>query len=107
MTNLQLKKFDPSKIGDDKVCVFIGKRGTGKSTLVTDIMYHKRHLPVGIVMSGTEDAAAVLADVHQLGDGPADHIHPRNGGREEETCGDGGGKGACCCGNDAGHFTLC
>jgi len=42
-------------------------------------------------------AAAVLADVHQLGDGPADHIHPRDGGREEETCGDGGGKGACCC----------
>ena len=33
-------------------------------------------------------AAAVLADVHQLGDGPADHIHPRDGGREEETCGD-------------------
>ena len=55
MTNLQLKKFDPSKIGDDKVCVFIGKRGTGKSTLVTDIMYYKKHIPVGIVMSGTED----------------------------------------------------
>lgn len=52
-------------------------------------------------------AAAVLADVHQLGDGPADHIHPRDGGREEETCGDGGSKGACCCGYDAGHFTLC
>ena len=42
-------------------------------------------------------AAAVLADVHQLGDGPADHVHPRNGGREEETRRDGGGKGACCC----------
>ena len=55
MTSLQLRKFDPSKIADDKVCVFIGKRGTGKSTLVTDIMYHKRHIPVGIVMSGTED----------------------------------------------------
>ena len=53
--SLQLKKFDPSSMGDDKVCVFIGKRGTGKSTLVTDIMYHKRHLPCGIVMSGTED----------------------------------------------------
>ena len=53
--NLQLRRFDPSKIGDDKVCVFIGKRGTGKSTLVTDIMYHKRHIPCGIVMSGTED----------------------------------------------------
>lgn len=52
---LQLKKFDPSKIPDDKTCVFIGKRGTGKSTLVTDILWHKRHLPAGIAMSGTEE----------------------------------------------------
>lgn len=53
--NLQLRKFDPSTIRDDKICIFIGRRGTGKSTLVTDILYHKRHLPAGIVMSGTED----------------------------------------------------
>lgn len=52
-------------------------------------------------------AATVLADVHQLRDGVADHIHPRDGGREEETCGDGGSKGTCCCGYNAGHFTLC
>ena len=53
--SLQLKRFDPSKMGDDKVCVFIGKRGTGKSTLVTDILWHKKHLPAGIAMSGTEE----------------------------------------------------
>jgi len=53
--NIQLKKFDPSKMADDKVCVFIGKRGTGKSTLVTDILWHKRKIPSGIAMSGTED----------------------------------------------------
>lgn len=53
--NLQLKRFDPSKIASDKVCLFIGKRGTGKSTLVTDIMYHKRNIPSGVVMSATED----------------------------------------------------
>ena len=35
--NLQLKKFNPEKISDDRVCVFIGKRNTGKSTLVKDI----------------------------------------------------------------------
>lgn len=49
---LQLRKFDPSKMADDKVCVFIGKRGTGKSTLVTDILWHKKHIPAGIAMSG-------------------------------------------------------
>lgn len=53
--NVQLKKFKPESIPDDKVCVFIGKRGTGKSTLVTDILYHKKHLPAGIVMSATEE----------------------------------------------------
>jgi hypothetical protein len=55
MSQLHLRRFDPSKIGDDKVCVFIGKRGTGKSTLVTDILWHKKHIPAGIAMSGTED----------------------------------------------------
>ena len=53
--NLQLKKFKPESIADDKVIVFIGKRNTGKSTLVKDIMYHKKHLPAGIVLSGTEE----------------------------------------------------
>ena len=53
--NLQLRKFKPETITDDRVCVFIGKRNTGKSTLVKDIMFHKRHLPAGIVLSGTEE----------------------------------------------------
>jgi len=42
-------------MADDKVCIFIGKRGSGKTTLVTDILWHKRHIPIGVVMSGTED----------------------------------------------------
>lgn len=53
--NLQLRKFNPKTMADDKVCVFIGKRNTGKSTLVTDILYQKKHLPVGVVMSATEE----------------------------------------------------
>ena len=53
--NIQLRKFKPESMKDDKVCVLIGKRNTGKSTLVTDILYHKRHLPAGIVMSATEE----------------------------------------------------
>lgn len=52
---LQLKKFKPETMGDDCVCVFLGKRNTGKSTLIKDIMYYKRHIPAGICMSGTED----------------------------------------------------
>ncbi len=53
--NIQLRRFNPASMKDDKVCVLIGKRNTGKSTLVTDILYHKKHLPAGIVMSATEE----------------------------------------------------
>lgn len=52
--NLQLKKFDISKIGDNRIVTIIGKRGTGKSWLMKDIMYHKRYIPVGAVISPTE-----------------------------------------------------
>ena len=53
--NVQLRRFNPDTMDDDKVCIFIGKRGSGKSCLVTDILYHKRHIPVGVVMSATEE----------------------------------------------------
>ena len=54
--NLELKKFDIRSIKPDKVCVFIGKRDTGKSFLVKDLLYHMRHIPLGTVISGTEGA---------------------------------------------------
>jgi len=54
--NIQIKKFDPSTIDPCRICVFIGRRGTGKSQLVTDILYHLRKIPMGVVMSGTEES---------------------------------------------------
>ena len=54
--NIQIKKFDPKKIDSNRVCVFIGKRGTGKSTLVTDVLYHHKKIPMGVIMSGTEES---------------------------------------------------
>ena len=42
--------------GGSKIVV-IGKPGTGKSTLITDLLYHKKHIfPIGMVFSGTEDS---------------------------------------------------
>ena len=39
---LELKKFNISTITDDKVVVMIGKRNTGKSFLIKDLLhYHK------------------------------------------------------------------
>ena len=52
---IQLKKFDVSKIEPDAISVIIGKRHSGKSWLVKDILYHKRNVfPFGMVISGTE-----------------------------------------------------
>jgi hypothetical protein len=45
-----------SSIKSDKVVLFIGKRETGKSFLVRDLLWHHRDLPVGTVISGTEGA---------------------------------------------------
>lgn len=53
---IEIKKFDMRKVGDEKICVFIGKRKTGKSWAVKDLLYYNRHIPTGIVMSGTEKA---------------------------------------------------
>jgi len=53
---MELTKFDMSKIENDKVVVFIGKRETGKSFLVKDLLYYHKDLPVGAVISGTEGA---------------------------------------------------
>ena len=46
---------DPNK-GGSKIVV-IGKPGTGKTTLITSLLYEKKHIfPIGLVMSGTEDS---------------------------------------------------
>jgi hypothetical protein len=48
-------KYDPSATGSK--IVVIGKPGTGKTTLISDLLYRKRFIiPVGQVYSGTEDS---------------------------------------------------
>jgi hypothetical protein len=54
--SLNMKKFDMKSIPQDAVCVFIGKRRTGKSTLVRDLLYHHQNMPSGMVISGTEES---------------------------------------------------
>lgn len=60
--SIQISRFNPRVIEERRVsgsgpatCVFIGKRGTGKSTLVKDILYYCRRIPVGTAISATED----------------------------------------------------
>ena len=57
---LELKKFDMKTISfkpnENKgpVIVLIGRRDTGKSYLVKDILYYHQDIPIGTVISGTE-----------------------------------------------------
>jgi len=51
---VKIKRFDPSVIPDDATIVAIGGRGSGKTTAIADILFHKRSIPSGICMSNTE-----------------------------------------------------
>lgn len=51
--SIEIKKFDPRTMKDGSVSVMIARRGSGKSVLIKDIMYYKRHL-AGIAFSGSE-----------------------------------------------------
>ena len=57
---LELKKFDMRtitfKANENKgpVIVMIGRRDTGKSYLVRDLLFYHQDIPIGTVMSGTE-----------------------------------------------------
>ena len=59
--NLELGKFDMKQISfkpnENKgpVVVLIGRRDTGKSFLVRDLLYHHQDIPIGTVISGTEE----------------------------------------------------
>ena len=44
------------KIPQDAVVIFIGRRRTGKSTLVRDLLFHHQEMPLGTVISGTEES---------------------------------------------------
>ena len=52
---IALRKFDPASIDDTRNILVIGKRGTGKSILVRDLMWHHRKIAAGICCSGTEE----------------------------------------------------
>lgn len=63
MANLNLKKFDMSRIGKGSICIVIGKRNTGKSFLVRDLLYYKRDIPIGTVISASEGSNKFYGDM--------------------------------------------
>lgn len=67
-TTLSLRRFDMDKTGDRCVFLIVGKRNTGKSQLTADLLFHKRHISVGILMSSTEEATGFFKDVTGIPD---------------------------------------
>jgi hypothetical protein len=67
--SLELKKFDMKSISfkpnENKgpVIVLIGKRDTGKSFLVRDLLFYQQDIPIGTVISGTEEGNGFYASM--------------------------------------------
>jgi hypothetical protein len=54
MPQLKLRKFDMASVKNDSVVIMLGKRRTGKSFLVRDLLSYHTDMPSGVVISGTE-----------------------------------------------------
>ena len=59
---LKLKKFKIKSISNDSVIIFIGRRRTGKSIVVKDILRNNKSIPIGFVISATESANQFYGD---------------------------------------------
>ena len=79
---LELKKFNMSTITFKKeenkgpVVVLIGRRDTGKSFLVRDLLWHHKDIPIGTVISGTEAGNGFLANMYLRYSFMMNIIHP-------------------------------
>ena len=62
MDKLKISKFDMSSLMSDATILILGRRRSGKSWLVRDILYHHRKIPSGVVFSGTEAVSPFFGD---------------------------------------------
>jgi hypothetical protein len=60
--SLRLKKFNLDEMNPLAVIVAIGKRRSGKSFLLRDLLSRHQSIPVGLVMSATEMANKFFGD---------------------------------------------
>lgn len=54
---IALDKFDLKMIAQTSVVVMVGRRRSGKSLLIRDLLFHNQDIPIGSVISGTEDVS--------------------------------------------------
>lgn len=54
---IKIKEFKMTNLLPDATVLILGRRRSGKSWLVRDIMYHHKNIPSGVVFSGTESVS--------------------------------------------------
>jgi hypothetical protein len=57
---LRLSKFNMALIPDDSVVLFIGRRRTGKTSLIKDLLWYKQKFPIGTVINCTGSYTGVV-----------------------------------------------
>lgn len=60
-SKLRLARFDPASLKPGRLCLFVARRGSGKSVLLRDLMGHAREkFDLVIALTPTEDSAAAF-----------------------------------------------
>ena len=62
MGSLSVPAFNATEIPTARTHLIIGKRNTGKSTLLTDLCFHRREMSYGIAMAGSAGASTSIAE---------------------------------------------
>jgi ABC-type dipeptide/oligopeptide/nickel transport system ATPase component len=68
---LKIRRFPIDEMKPKRIILIVGKRGTGKSTLLKDILYHvRKRVDTGFAMSPTQDTIRMFEDCM-----PKSHIY--------------------------------
>lgn len=59
---LRIKRFDPRTIRESRITFIIGKRNTGKSVLMKDLLYHMPCPDYVVAMAPTEDTLKIFRE---------------------------------------------
>ena len=60
---IQLKRFNLAMLDDTSMILIIGRRQSGRTTLIRDILHHFRDIPMGYVFNRTEQLEPQYRDV--------------------------------------------
>jgi hypothetical protein len=63
MAAIRVKKFNPNNIRESRIMFIIGKRHTGKSVLMKDVLYHMPRPDYCLAMAPTEDTLKMYREI--------------------------------------------